>query len=583
MLQRNGSINTIMVWVLLSFALCGKVEAWVTPAMPTATMKHPTILQTTGAFSSFQTQTTSTLYGMRQSILYDGGEWKSLAPCCSSSNAGTFGRMTVVTGSYQSQAVVAMECSSSMQEPSEVAPTSRLDSGETVYTESIAVLPPKVTEVTAVACMMQALPWHCVMPSESNTHYFDVSNIGGSGSAASYDSTRPPLVVVLGGHERAQQSAHALAVLGANVTLVTTDQGLQKKASTNPQSPFTVSPPGCGEMEIGFAETLGHFDALLDTLDNERNSDNRRESTVMRLLRERHGCHLYVSTQSQAQQVIAEAGVVWGPGQAQSRIQQLIQQASSSSSTFAPPRGFGKTVETLLQSSALNFRPLSSKNGPYVRSWTLPEFMESTLWPRDSNGAASVRFGLPVIDDLTLILDQDERDGSGNMVAAPPGVTKRFVDRDEDGEDDDDDDEAKTLSGPILQVVGIRGLQEDIINAEKDCILFLSAPFCKTCRKLKPRYLQMARANTDRPIVFAQADASGQVGKALGRALGIDAVPAFLFFRQGDRWGKPLGITRLPSPKLELAIDYLLKGLAWDESKFAESKEDTPKKRKRSM
>mmetsp|Transcript_44445 Transcript_44445/g.66982 ORF Transcript_44445/g.66982 Transcript_44445/m.66982 type:complete len:88 (+) Transcript_44445:629-892(+) len=65
-------------------------------------------------------------------------------------------------------------------------------------------------------------------------------------------------------------------------------------------------------------------------------------------------------------------------------------------------------------------------------------------------------------------------------------------------------------------------------------------------------------------VTFAKADAVGKVGKALGRALDVEAVPTFMLFKDGRRYGSPLSISSLPSKKLDLAMEYLTKGMEWD-------------------
>jgi hypothetical protein len=56
-------------------------------------------------------------------------------------------------------------------------------------------------------------------------------------------------------------------------------------------------------------------------------------------------------------------------------------------------------------------------------------------------------------------------------------------------------------------------------------------------------------------------EASGRDGKMLGRALGVNSVPTFILFRKGKPFGKPISVNRLPSEKLETAINYLKEGV----------------------
>ena len=80
----------------------------------------------------------------------------------------------------------------------------------------------------------------------------------------------------------------------------------------------------------------------------------------------------------------------------------------------------------------------------------------------------------------------------------------------------------------------------------------------------------MARENSYCDVTFAKADATGKIGKALGKALQVDAVPTFVLFRRGHVYGSPMSISRLPSKQLEQAVDYLATGKGWDDALFAD-------------
>jgi hypothetical protein len=234
--------------------------------------------------------------------------------------------------------------------------------------------------------------------------------------------------------------------------------------------------------------------------------------------------------------------------------------------------------------------------GILVRDWSLPDYWELVTWPRDSAGGANVRYGFPVPDDLSLVFE-DGADGSENsnyvaadkddndstevedMISAPPLRGGRTE------EETMQPSETPEGSNPyILNVVGVQGLQKHVIESERDCLLFLSAPFCRTCRYLQPQYQRMARMGTeewDGAVTFAKADAGGAIGKELGRALKVDAVPSFLLFRKGRLYGEPLIISRLPSRKLDLAVDFMKSGKPWDEQALREVDQDSKKNPRR--
>ena len=100
--------------------------------------------------------------------------------------------------------------------------------------------------------------------------------------------------------------------------------------------------------------------------------------------------------------------------------------------------------------------------------------------------------------------------------------------------------------------------------------------------KCKPFYQRMARlyneqAKDNNKVIFAKADATGEIGKELGRYLGIDSVPNFIFFKGGKRYGTPLAISRLPSSTLERALVHLEDGLDWDAKAIQGSDSEEPK------
>ena len=267
----------------------------------------------------------------------------------------------------------------------------------------------------------------------------------------------------------------------------------------------------------------------------------------------------YVSTVSHSQNIVKDEGVLWGPGKAKSHVDEISKKIASGSSDvqpLVPPQEFGVTLQTLLD-NAITWKAQKKVN-LLARGWSLSDFWELTSWPRDTAGRGETRYGLPVIELENII---EER-----MISEPPAIKSRFPQdklNEEDMAEIEEEITATALDPYVMSVRGVDGLQRDIIAAKKDCLLFLSAPWCRTCRYLSPLYTRMARENSSK-VTFAKADATGKIGKALGKALQVDAVPSFVLFRQGRVYGSPLSISRLPSKKLEQAIDYLANDLEWD-------------------
>lgn len=369
--------------------------------------------------------------------------------------------------------------------------------------------------------------------------------------------------VVLGGNDYACFASRALASLGMDVTLVSTST--PKVSSSNVQ----IIGPSNGEMEIGFSDFVGQFESVLDTIFDESDTTSAdstrvKGSGIVEELKRKHNCANYVSTYSTAQKIIRDEGVFFGPGKTkeyQKKISTSSFSLSSLERDFQVPKGFGpNTLQTLLNQKILfpskEFSTLKSSNGvPIItRGWNLKDFWEYTSWPRDVGGDGNSRFGLPVADEL---------DSEESLL-----LLERL--RAEQGLDEQTRQEQKEINkNPyVLDIIGIDGLQQNVISPQRDCVLFLSAPYCRTCKTLNPQFIRMAR--NDSSLLFAKADATGEKGKALGRKLGIRAVPAFVMFRNGSRYGSPLSISRLPDKKMNLAVDYLKSDKGWDNSIFSE-------------
>ena len=354
--------------------------------------------------------------------------------------------------------------------------------------------------------------------------------------------------------------------------------------------------PAVGSDEIGFAEHIGKFDALLDTTSDERPSllgfgtstatiditQNDKEfyrivgsTSTLGLLRSRHSCRNYISTHSTCQKLIGEQGIIFGPGKVNDYVKKL-NPSSTDCQSILPPTNLGKTITSLFDKGVV-FKPekATSKDPVFVRNWSLSEFWEHSSWPRDSSGM-NVRYGLPVIDE-----DEDDED-SINMVAAPPTRSSSRVSSKSKLEEIEalKKQRASQPTNPYVKdIIGVQGVEEDIIESKQNSVLFLSAKWCKTCKSLNPQYTRLARESTSTTsasssdddsssssnnILFAKAETSGLVGKELGKYLEVDAVPAFVFFKDGKLFGTPLSVSRIPSTKLQRAIDLLSTNQDWD-------------------
>jgi len=129
----------------------------------------------------------------------------------------------------------------------------------------------------------------------------------------------------------------------------------------------------------------------------------------------------------------------------------------------------------------------------------------------------------------------------------------------------------------VTQIVGVEGLAETIISKQETGVVFVAMKSCRTCKGINPIFTKLARdrqkkSSSGGDLIFAKADASGAAGKALGRQLGVVAVPAFVLFRNGVRYGA-VSASKLPSDRLDQAIMDLEAGKDFDES-LAEDEDD---------
>ena len=281
------------------------------------------------------------------------------------------------------------------------------------------------------------------------------------------------------------------------------------------------------------------------------------------------------------QSIVAKEGILGGPRQADEHAKRVGQPSFVTNNPDCQPvvpwSNLGSTIERMLDAGVIfssKARDKLYQKSECVRGWNLGDFWEQSTWPRDSSGNGQVRFGLPVVEDSNL---DEER-----MLSEPPprpGAGRRRLSTYEQFDFSAEEDELEEAPPPpvqnnpfVHQVAGVQGVRSEIMEEELDCILFLSAKFCKTCRTIDPQYTRMARianqqaneGSTSTPITFAKAETSGRWGKELGRHLGVDAVPAFILYRKGERFGSPLSVSRLPSKKIDRALSLLGSGAGWD-------------------
>jgi len=493
--------------------------------------------------------------------------------------------LTIIVGTLDGNRVVAIK---SPPPSSSLSPTSDMGGKNYIYTSTIASIPPSIKNEDAARTMAASLiPIHCGVPR--------VQPGGGEGLGEVFGKC-----VVLGGSDYAIFCARGISALGAHVTLISTGNVKIPKAPI--KSSVDVSKPAVGNLELPFTSVLDRFDTMIDTVDDEgrglsgmftskNDADEDYEDEygnenngVIGLLKTRHGCDNYISTFTNSQSIIKDDGLIFGPGNAKKYIRDAAQDVTKM--LPCPPGDFGQTVQTLFQANVIytnHEEKVAKQNRVLCRGWAISDFWELTSWPRDSSGGFDVRFGLPVVEDIDIDIESDDYD--------PAAVIQIARDLSDDGDSTIIPTEVPTLTKSstssqglsnnpyVMEVTGVPDLQAHIVSStDKSCVLFLTASYCRTCKKITPQFNRMARIGAeehDGDVIFAKAETSGEQGKAIGRALEVDAVPTFVMFRKGKRYGDPISVKRLPSKTLQKAIYYLTSGLEWDSNEFQDEFESS--------
>lgn len=460
--------------------------------------------------------------------------------------------MSVLTGKDESnRRIVAMQCIDSD------------GSSSVVYEDSIAVIPNQISDADAISTYIASLSSVvCALPR--------LENIGGGGDESSV--TTSGKAVVLGSSDLACFSAEGLASLGIEVFLVNSKGNASVRKNVGK---LQVIKPAVGESETGFAYHLGEFDSLVDTIGNERTRSDEDDGmmslgdSTLKLLKSQHKCYNYVSTLTNSQDIVANEGIIWGPGKADGYSEKVGSRAflvnSRDSQSIVPPRAIGSALETLMKNGVIfsekQRSKACSKKSDAIRGWSLPDFWEQMSWPRDSSGSGTTRFGLPVRDS-----DDEVESFNGIMVSEAPSDGVLRISRD----DLNDVQDKATQKNPfVTDVVDIDDFQKDVVRRKKNCIMFMSARWCKTCKTINPAYTRMARINQEDAkasnFSFLKAETATASGKRLAKLVSVRAVPSFVFVREGKVLGQTY-VSKLPSPKINKAVELLMSGAEWDDN-----------------
>lgn len=465
-----------------------------------------------------------------------------------------------------------------------------------VYKDSITTIPKGISDSDAISTAVAALAGvYCAsvnIDSQDNDNKSDT---------VTKSKTK---VIVLGGGEYACFTAKALDALnqdamevsirvgngkdkdikakeGVDVSLITTRPMALKDTMFNPLKDTRVDamPPAIGDDELGFAEVVGDFDAIVDTLGDEANlvkvddlDDGVErvfgEKGVGSKLKRDNQCKRYISTLTQSQRIVLKEGIIFARDPVlkyQKKIEKQSSFANKSdddddddSMSLPPPLDYNKILQRLFDTKTIfptdrNENGSHKKKKAFVRGCSFPDYAEIEIWPKDSTDGAEVRYGFPGIDELTLEAKVDKMMGS----VGSNGSSKK-----------QSSSKQKVQYNPfVTEIETLRNLREEIVDEKKTAVLFVSAPYCKLCNNISTKYTRLARISEEEKesdTKYFKASSYGKTGKQLTFTLQIESVPTFLLFRNGVKYGEPFGVTKLPSEKLDLAIEYLESGKDWD-------------------
>ena len=232
------------------------------------------------------------------------------------------------------------------------------------------------------------------------------------------------------------------------------------------------------------------------------------------------------------------------------------------------PMNYGPLLQTLLDTNTIypcdrNENGSHQNKKVFVRGCSFPDYAEIEIWPADSTDGAVVRYGFPAIRELTLEANMEKymgnninsnRGGGGSGDAPVRPRRKRKPKKRK---------KRKSENPFVMDVESLRDLREEVVDMEKDAVLFVSAPYCKLCRQINPAYTRMARISMEEKesdVLFLKASTAGTNGRKMTFTLNIDSAPTFVVFKGGKQFGDPFGVVKLPSKKLDAVISCLEAG-----------------------
>ncbi len=276
-------------------------------------------------------------------------------------------------------------------------------------------------------------------------------------------------------------------------------------------------PPSIGENELGFAESIENFDAVIDTLGDEaifqrvQDFDGAVDRVfgyvgVSKQLCKTVKCQRYVSTLTQSQELVLKEGILFARDpvlQYQKSIEAAVKKVQRNGGSknidndggdngeyiaLPAPSDYGRMLEILFSKNVV-FPTDRNENGShqnkevFVRGCSFPDYAEIEIWPADSTDGATVRFGFPGIAEMTLEARVEKMMGSNNREDKEMTTTWKRRQKYKQKPLRKTATKKKQQSNPFVSDVESLGdLREEVVDPQKDAVLFVSAPYCKLCR-----------------------------------------------------------------------------------------------------
>ena len=202
----------------------------------------------------------------------------------------------------------------------------------------------------------------------------------------------------------------------------------------------------------------------------------------------------YISTLTQSQRLVLKEGILFARDpvlQYQKEIEKSVDvdfgsktesnkdsDIESAILKLPAPSNYGLMLQKLFDANII-FPTDRNENGShknkkvFVRGCSFPDYAEIEIWPADSTDGASVRYGFPGIADLALEAKVQK------MMGNNAGITSRRKRR----QKKERKRRKKEQSNPfVMDIDSLDDLKEEVVDTEKDAVLFVSAPYCKLCR-----------------------------------------------------------------------------------------------------